>query len=423
MPTDFRGATASDLLRERLRWFRFRGLVLVLVFACGLVAFTAGAAPSERPELVDTDLLERAYYTLTLFVLGGTDLGVPRSGPEWAQALLWVAYFCAPAVTASALVEAIARAVGPGILRLRRIRDHVVIGGAGRIGMLYLRRLRERDPNCPVILVERRASRANLEIARALFGAEIVSGDIADLTLLSTLRLHRARRVLLLTGDDFANLEAASAIIERVPSLASRTVIHVGDLQLLDELEETRVHQLCENFNSYRVAAQHLVESNVTEYFDHTKGTDCVVLVGFGRFGQTVLAELQRRAIGEFDTAVIVDLHAEDNALRFEEKVGFATGYARHVIQGDIHNPRAWGRILPLLENRQPLIVVGCGDDPVNLRAALQLRRRCPSAKLVVRSFTLSGFAKDLAQDKEWDCFGVAELLERSMPDAWFERS
>ncbi len=413
--------TPQGAFREQWRWFRLRGFVLVLVFACGFFALSAGAVPSDRISLANAGVLERAYYTLTLFVLGGTDLGVPAFGPAWARALLWVAYFAAPAVTASALVEAIATAVGPGWFRLRRMNNHVVLGGAGRLSMLYLARLRRQDPRCPVVIVESRPERAATQTAKAIFGAEVVFGDISDFGLLSTLRLGRARRVMLLTGNDFANLEAASKIIELHPDLAPRTVVHIGDLQLLDALEQTRVRVLCATFNSYRVAAQNLVRHTIAEHFAGTEGSDCIVLVGFGRFGQTVLSELQACAGNDFDTAVIVDIQATRHALLFQEKVGFSDSYRRHVLDGDIHDPTVWAKIVPLIQARHPLIVVGCGDDPVNLRAALELRRRCPKARLVVRSFALSAFARELAEEKDWDCFGVAELLERSMPNEWFK--
>ena len=51
----------------------------------------------------------------------------------WARATLWLVYFAAPAITTSALVEGILRAIRPDRFRLRRLRQHVEekIGGEG----------------------------------------------------------------------------------------------------------------------------------------------------------------------------------------------------------------------------------------------------------------------------------------------------
>ena len=85
------------------RWFRWRGLILVLVFLAGLLAFIGGAEVSEM-DIRELGILGKAYYTIGLFILAGIDIGVPSVGPGWAQAMLWFAYFAAPAITTSAVV-------------------------------------------------------------------------------------------------------------------------------------------------------------------------------------------------------------------------------------------------------------------------------------------------------------------------------
>ena len=44
--------------------------------------------------------------------------------------------------------------------------------------------------------------------------------------------------------------------------------------------------------------------------FHETHARDVVVLAGFGRFGQTILEELQHSAIDEMDTVAIIDRDA-----------------------------------------------------------------------------------------------------------------
>ena len=84
----------------------------MLVFVAGLLAFAGGAEVSEL-DVSKLGLLGKAYYTLGLFILAGIDIGVPSGGPGWAQGMLWFAYFAAPAITTSAVVEAVLRALRP----------------------------------------------------------------------------------------------------------------------------------------------------------------------------------------------------------------------------------------------------------------------------------------------------------------------
>src|SRR5688500_5298053 len=74
-----------------------------LVFCAGYLALASGAAVSERE--IPAGPLPHIYYVISLFGLGGLDLGTPVGGPAWALALLWAVYFAAPLVTASAVLE------------------------------------------------------------------------------------------------------------------------------------------------------------------------------------------------------------------------------------------------------------------------------------------------------------------------------
>ena len=89
----------------------------------------------------------------------------------------------------------------------------MVLAGAGRLTLLYIRKLRERDPRRTIVVVERNPSHPRLSELRDLHRAVIVSGDIASDEVLRGLRMARAHRVLLLAGDDFANLDAAAKIL------------------------------------------------------------------------------------------------------------------------------------------------------------------------------------------------------------------
>lgn len=366
-------------------------------------------------------VLPKLYYTLGLFVLGGMDLGVPRAGPPLGQALLWFAYFAAPAITASAVIEGILKILKPEAWLLRRTRGHVVIAGCGKLTLLYLAKLRRVHPHRPVVIVDVR-SHPSLEEAREAYGAQIVYGDITSDALLGTLRLPRAERVLLLTGDDFSNLDAATKILSIAPDLGPRMVVHVSDLGFMRAMSGTRVARECVPFNTHQIAAAHVVQSLLLAHFQKTKELDTIVLAGFGRFCQTVLDELQRRAPRSFDQVVIVDLTARLFAQAFEEEVGFAEHYQTQVIDGDLKDLAVWKQVEGLIgpSHTRPVFILGSGDDGTNLRVALRLRAKYPDALVVARSFQRSSFGAEVANERGFYVLGVADLIGECMPLDWF---
>ncbi|HWN71857.1 MAG TPA: NAD-binding protein [Haliangium sp.] len=402
----------------RPRGALWRGLILALVFGCGLGAFLLGAGASERPGLPGAGLFTKIYCTLALFVLGGVDLGMPQGGPPLAHGLLWFAYFAAPTVTAASLIEGILRALAPERWQLRRLRGHVVIAGAGGMGQLCLSRLRQRDRNLPIVVVElQQDHRAKVALRHH---AHVLIGDIRADSVLDLLRLEQAERVFLLTGDDFANLDAAAKILHRVPALAARTVVHVSDLHFLRVMHDTKVAKECAIFNSHDVAAAHLVHTELLAHFQRTELRDVVVLAGFGRFCQSVLATLQELAGDKFGRVVIMDLEAGSRAAVFAQQVGFKGFYERQIIDGDLRDPRTWEAIQGL-DVHEPVFILGCGDDGANLHTALWVKSAHPHAYVVARTFLHSSFADELGREGGFLVFSVADLVASSVPGAWFE--
>lgn len=395
-----------------IRWARWRGLILSAVIAFGVIAMQAGADVSDRPGMPEAGFLTQLYYVLGLFVLGGLDVGVPDRGPQWAQALLWFVYFAAPAVTTSALVEAVLRAVRPHALK-RRLRGHIVIGGCGRLAMLYMRKLRERDRKSPVVVVERSLDNPYIHAAEANYDVTLVHADMSSVTLLDSLKLADARRVLLFSGDDHQNLDTAARIVSIAPQLKHRVVAHVSDLRLLRVIESRQILEGVRLFNSYRTAARHLVSTLLVPHFHATAGRDTVVLAGFGRFGQTVLHELQSHALNLFERVMIVDLHADRLVHVFAEQVGFASSYTYTSFAEDIQEPRTWRHLTEQAEKpeEETVFVLASGVDSVNIRTALWLAERMPEAMIVARCFRRSGFTEDISRECNFHVVSTAELL------------
>ena len=406
---------------RRIRWI-WRALPALAAVAMGLTAFQLGVGVDAREGMAGAGLLAHLYAVCSLFVLGGLDLGLPTGSTSAARALLWGAYFLAPTVTAVAVVEAFLESLQPGWWQRPRLKDHLIVIGAGSMGTLYLEALRAEEPRAPVLIVDQDPSS---EAVARHFGAAFLNGDVRWKPTRDQLSLQRARGVLVMTGDDLNNLGTATDLIEEAPNLAGRIVVHVRDLGLRRTLNRklpgreagplpSYESDLGHIFNSHRVAAQHLVEHRLRAHFALTEASDVVVLAGFGRFNQTILETLQAQALGEFHAVVIVDVHARIQARAFEEQVGFGD-YSTEVIEGDMNNTEVWEEVKEACSGVvSPAYVLGSDQDSTNLRVAMGLRERYPAARIFARCFDESAFTRRLAREDGFEISSVADLLRSS---------
>ncbi len=405
------------LMTRRLWWLgRWRTLALMGAFLCGFIAMRLGAGVSDRAGVLGADAITHVYYTLGLFVLGGMDLGVP-TGPTAPRIMLWVAYFLCPAITISAVVESVARALDPQGWALRRMKGHVVVGGGGRLARMFIHDLHQRAPETPVVIVESNHDVLTPEEASDQLGAQLVFGDVSSQQVLDTLRLEHARALVLMTGSDFTNMEAASKVAATVPQLAAQTTLHMSDITMLRLLESSGVLSQATIVNSHRIAAQHLVQTRLLTHFQRTEPRDAVVIAGFGRFGQTILRELQKHAPGAFETVIIIDTQAHRHVAVFAEQVGFDTHYERLIIQGDMADPTVWEQARQFIDQdmTEPVFVLGSSDDGNNLRVALWLTSKYPQAYTVALSFRQSTFARQVADSCNFDVVSAEDLITASL--------
>ena len=253
---------------RKISWHWYAALILFLSASIG---FSSGVSLTERPEIVNSSFLERAYYSLGLYVVGGLDVGTPIGGPLYGRILLWIAFFGSPLLAASAVIEAVLHVMSPQRWRLRRLRNHIVIVGAGDMTMSYLRVLRSHAGNVRVVVVDQSIDRVReLELAET-FNATVVIGDITQDFLIKSLRLKRSQRVILLGDNDFLAFEAASKIIKLHPHLESRVILHCSNLRFLRAVQDTKIAKQCVSFNSYNLAATGLVREVLIHHFRKTK--------------------------------------------------------------------------------------------------------------------------------------------------------
>jgi hypothetical protein len=399
-------------MEPRPRSLLWRLVPVGAVLVVSLIAFDAGVGVTERPGITGAVWPARLYYALSLFVLGGVDIGVPVGGPNWARNLLWLSYFLAPAVTTGAVVEGVLRILRPQMIQRVALRDHIVLAGVGRTGLLYLERLRSLEPHRRVVVLDLDPSQPTVQEAASRFGAIVLPGDITHKPTRHALRLHRAAALVLLTGDDLANLAAAWDIGHEEPDLP--IAAHVADLSLKRSVAELQGEVLGVHvFNSHHLAARELWCNHLKQHFADTRARDVVVLAGFGRFGQTILEYLCQHAPDELQHVVVVDRNGPALVRQYQGQMGAPDGFRMDVLAGDLTDPGVWPRVEGYLEPEAeaPVFVLGVDGDSVNLSAALGLRSLHPEARLFVRCFHDSEFTQSLATAHQFDVLGLERML------------
>lgn len=394
----------------------------ITIFACGFAGLVAGVGVSERPGVEEADLMTKAYYALGLFVLGGLDLGTPTSGPLYARILLWLAYFGAPIWTASAVFETILHALRPPVWRVRSVKNKIVIIGGSELTLGFLNRITASGNAHRAIVIVDEEQHPHLDALRSYRGVRVfvVSGD--QMHRLKRYPLHKASKFLLLSEQDEINFEVASILLDQDPQLGDKIVYHVSNLRFLRVLKDTRVVQLCTTFNQYELAATQLARERLMQRFNATEYRDTVVLAGFGGFGQSILEQLERHASGAFSRVAIVDRDAVQQALISDEQVVSERKYSRHTYEGDINDPEIWQRLFSeiVTGEEEPVFVITTGDDQTNLRCAIWLRKQFKNALIISRTLAPSYFANGVCEEHDVVSVNTAELVEISIPHAWY---
>lgn len=396
----------------------------IAIFGCGFAGLAMGVGVSERPGLPEMDLLTRAYYAFGLFVLGGMDLGTPTGGPPFARFLLWLAYFAAPIWTASAVFETILHALRPPVWRVRSIKNRIVIFGGGELTLAVLNRIKANDSLRRVIVIVDEAQHPHLDQLRSYRGVRVVVVSGEQLHRLRRFSLQKASKYLLLSERDEFNFEVASILLEQDPRLGPKIIYHVSNLRFLRILAGSKVVTQCTPFNEYELAATQLAREWLVRRFKTTAYRDTVVLAGFGRFGQSILEQLERHASGEFSRVAIIDLEAKQQALIADEQVDTERKYSRHTFQGNVNDPEVWQRLFRevITGKKEPLFIVSTGDDETNLRCAIWLRKQFPNALIISRTLAPSTFARGVCDQHAIVSVNTTELVQASIPHAWYRQ-
>lgn len=208
-----------------------------------------------------------------------------------------IARFLSPIVAASTVVVTLFAIFHEKLrgFRLKLTKNHVVICGLGRKGLLLAKEFREQGER--VVVIEQEQGNDLLELCKDL-GAIVLIGNATDDDLLRTARVYRAKQLICVCGDDGINAEIAMNARELIKPRKDRKLtchIHIYDKELYTLLEErvsgTDASSSCtlHFFNIFDSGAKALLD----EYppYSEQHPVPHILVVGVGRMGESLVVQ------------------------------------------------------------------------------------------------------------------------------------
>jgi voltage-gated potassium channel Kch len=288
------------------------------------------------------------------------------------------------------------------LLRTRWTSNHAVVCGLGDAGTAIASAL--RAGGIPVIGVERGAIRdaATLRSKRIA----MLVGDACEPMTLRLARVDRARFLVTLCGNDETNAEILSAarrVVGRRAQGPLTCVVHVSDLGLRRLMRSAEFAAAADDpirlqcVNLQEVAARALLTEHPLPAHGSWGGAPHALLVGLGRFGESMLLELARRwtspagggrirvsVIDPQATARTRDLVARQKALDARCEIVAVDATTR---SAEFES----GALLRAIEAQSPIdaAYVCLGDGAAAVAAALVLQARATGRNLSIAIRTL----------------------------------
>lgn len=365
----------------------WKPVMVSLVFLLGCAAFLQSGMITGDPA---HRMLKALYYALSLFILGGLDIGLPGAPSTAATIVLWFLYFLAPLLTAGFVYDFIQNKLLGRIPR--RLKGHTILCGLGRNGHLIYELIRETLPKGhKVVVIEKNETNPYLAAVRKDPWAWLIQNDFSRLPVLASARLQKARRVIFSTNLDLDNLNALMELKSHGPAVPGQTIhCHLGDLEMLDNLQQTlfreEAYRGVHVFNGYQCATRQLYQMLKTDAFLGEQGT-VFIFFGYGRFAHMLFSHISGEVrAGAADEVIIVTqrMAPEFDLQRLLPRSSQAEQARPCTIHPplflDMHQPDTWARIDQLLEgNTRPVLAFLCRDNDVaNLDLAISIKLKGP---------------------------------------------
>jgi len=233
------------------------------------------------------------YLTIQLLVL---ESGAVSGLVSWE---LELARFLLPAIAAYAAVRALIVIFWEQIqlLRVRFIKDHIVICGLGRKSMILTRRFREQGYRVVVIELDKEN---DLLASCKDEGSIILIGDAKDKKQLRKARVNKAKYLISVCGDDGVDTEVAVHARELVRNREGKVLtcaVHIVDPQLCHLLREQEIG--IGQTNAFRLEFFNIFDSGArawlkeyppfSETIEISGSQPHLLVVGIGRMGESLV--------------------------------------------------------------------------------------------------------------------------------------
>jgi hypothetical protein len=142
------------------------------------------------------------------------------------------------------------------IMVAKTYTNHIVVCGVGELGKALVKRIHAEHPETRIVLID---LRPGLLTEAGLSGGNIIciQSDMTSIETLKTANCDKARLVLLASGNDAFNLEAAYKIIQLNPQAEIWVRLHHHGLaDLMDLARKPNLHF----FSPYQQAAEAIVD-------------------------------------------------------------------------------------------------------------------------------------------------------------------
>jgi len=258
------------------------------------------------------------YLTLQLFTV---ESGSVPGKLSWE---LEAARLLAPAMTLYTAVQALAMIFHEQLQRLRArfYRNHIVICGLGRRGLLLARAFRAMGEK--VVVIEHDDDNDRIEQCRE-HGAIVLIGNAFDREVLKEARLEAASHVIAMCGDDGVNAEVAVDARELAATRREwplTCIVQIVDPHLLQLLTGRELGMRkddsfrLEFFNVFERGARTIL-NEYPPFSGEIGEAPHLLVVGIGRMGESLVAHAARswrnrpRDDGGRLTVTLIDRHGQ----------------------------------------------------------------------------------------------------------------
>jgi hypothetical protein len=407
----------------------FLGLAWLVALYLGYVGFAQYSSAKGEPVF----WLDLLYRTMQLISLESGAVSPPI--PIQLQIARWLL----PALTLYTAARALAGLFTEQVqlARLWSIRDHIVICGGGRKGLLLAKGFRQQGD--PVVVLEREEDNDFLEQFKAR-GVIVLIGDGTDSALLRKAGAHRAKALISVCGDDAVNAEVAMRaqdLIVGQQTGALTCIIHIVEPQLCELLREREIGLdqssgfRLELFNVFDRGAR-LMLQEIPILNPDQLGSDRpphLLIVGLGKLGESLILYAARSwrdrplVTGQRLRITVIDREAESKCEALEARYPKLETVCELVpLEMDVHSP-AFQRAQYLNDgggSRSLDVAYVClDDDPLGLYTGLSLLQhlRQEEIPILVRLVEEGGLARLLGRRGEANVFGNLQafgLLDRT---------